>query len=192
MSSAEGVAALATGDGRLFMMPTLVLDPPPAEFERILEQRRRAGADRHDEVWEGVLHMAPAPSHRHGRLVIELALLLAPPAKEARLEVTDEINLGDSEHDYRVPDLALHRPGAPPLWHPTAALIVEILSPGDETQAKLPFYAAHHVEEVLIVDPDRRTSQWLALGAEGYRLVEGSALIDLTTGELDARIDWPA
>jgi hypothetical protein len=37
----------------------------------------------------------------------------------------------------------LHRPGAAKMWHPTAALVIEILSPGDETWAKLPFYAAH-------------------------------------------------
>jgi len=27
--------------------------------EDILQQRKRTGADRWDEVWEGVLHMAP-------------------------------------------------------------------------------------------------------------------------------------
>ena len=80
-----------------------------------------------------------------------------------------------------------------PIWHPTAALVVEIVTPGDETQTKLPFYAAHHVQELLIVDPDRRTSQWLTLGPDGnYRQAQGSAVIDLTAAELEARIDWPA
>jgi hypothetical protein len=61
-------------------MPTLVLDPAPAEFEQLLERRRRTGADRRDEVWEGVLRMAPGPHSRHSRLQWQLALLLDGPA----------------------------------------------------------------------------------------------------------------
>jgi hypothetical protein len=30
--------------------------------EHILEWRRRTGADQWDEMWEGVLHMAPSPN----------------------------------------------------------------------------------------------------------------------------------
>jgi hypothetical protein len=45
--------------GSLDGMPTLVKDPPPAEFEALLAGRRRLGQDRFDEVWEGVLHMNP-------------------------------------------------------------------------------------------------------------------------------------
>jgi Uma2 family endonuclease len=50
-------------------------------------------------------------------------------------------------------------------WRLTAAL-VEILSPADETPAKLPFYAAHQVDELLIVDPQSRTVSWCALVRE--------------------------
>jgi hypothetical protein len=42
-------------------MRTLILDPAPAKLEELREQRRRSGLDRLDEVWEGVLHMVPAP-----------------------------------------------------------------------------------------------------------------------------------
>ena len=52
-----------------------------------------------------------------------------------------EFNLGESEHDFRVPDGGLHRPGGDEMWHPSAALVVEIVSPDDETWQKLPFYA---------------------------------------------------
>lgn len=34
-------------------MPTLVLGSPPPELEALMERRRRAGADRFDEVREG-------------------------------------------------------------------------------------------------------------------------------------------
>jgi hypothetical protein len=43
-------------------VPTLVMDPPPAEFEALIERRRRLGLDRRDEMWEGVYHLAPAPA----------------------------------------------------------------------------------------------------------------------------------
>jgi Uma2 family endonuclease len=105
--------------------------------------------------------------------------------------VVGEINLGEPD-DYRVPDGALTKDGGGELYNPTAVLVVEVLSPSDETTNKLPFYAAHHVAELLIIDPDQRTVRWLALGAAAYHDVAGSALIDLTASALDDAIDWPA
>jgi Uma2 family endonuclease len=173
-------------------MPTLVLDPPPPELRELLERRRRSGIDRLDEVWAGVLHVIPAPGHAHARVAQRLAELLGPLARAAGLEATmHEFNLGDSERDFRVPDGGLHRPDAAELWHPTAALIVEIVSPGDETWDKLPFYAKHHVDEVLIVDPEKRSVDWLALAGGEYRPVEHSGLIALGSADLAERTDWP-
>lgn len=37
-----------------------------------LAHRRLTGVDRFDEMWEGVLHMAPAPMYEHQRIVDEL------------------------------------------------------------------------------------------------------------------------
>jgi hypothetical protein len=55
-------------------------------------------------------------------------------ARAAGLQPTmAELNLGKSEADFRVPDGGLHRPGAAEMWHPTAALVVEILTPDDHT-----------------------------------------------------------
>ncbi len=173
-------------------MRTVVPDPPPAGFDQLLEHRRRTGVDRRDEVWDGVLHMAPAPHSRHARLQWQLALLLDGPARAGGLEPSSEFNLGDPS-DYRIPDAGLHRSAPDALYLSTAAVAIEILSPGDETWDKLDFYAAHQVQELLIIDPDKRAVRWLALGADGaYHQVEGSALIDLTAGELASQIDWPA
>ena len=136
--------------------------------------------------------MIPAPGHAHARVAQRLAELLGPLARAAGLEATmHEFNLGDSERDFRVPDGGLHRPDAAELWHPTAALIVEIVSPGDETWDKLPFYAKHHVDEVLIVDPEKRSVDWLALAGGEDRPVEHSGLIELGSADLAERIDWP-
>jgi len=173
-------------------MTTLVLGSPPPELEALLERRRQAGVDRLDEVWQGVLHMVPGPNVEHSFISQQLAVLLDAPARGAGLlPGMGEFNLGESEHDFRVPDGGLHRPGAAGVWLHTAALVVEILSAADESWQKLPFYAEHHVDEVLLVDPADRTVTWLALREGEYEPVQRSGLIELGPLELAEQIDWP-
>ncbi|HEV3093096.1 MAG TPA: Uma2 family endonuclease [Solirubrobacteraceae bacterium] len=171
-------------------MRTLLPDPPPADFQALLERRRQWGADTHDEVWEGVLHMAPAPHDRHADAQAQIIVLLDGPARRAQLRPRGELNIGAREN-FRVPDAALLRPGSGGVYLPTAALVVEVVSPGDETWQKLPFYAAHSVDELLIVDPDTREVHWLGLSDGDYHPVEQSALIDLGPARLAEQIDWP-
>jgi hypothetical protein len=97
-------------------MATLVLGTPPPELEALMARRRRAGADRFDEVWESVYHMIPSPSFDHARIESQLHVLLAPLARGAGLIVTSQFNLGESVDDFRVPDGGLHRPGAGGIW----------------------------------------------------------------------------
>jgi len=172
-------------------VPTLVLDPQPQDVAALIERRRRLGQDLFDEVWEGVLHMNPAPRGRHGALETQLAVLLDPLARAAGLVPTGQFNVGRSEENYRVPDLGLHREFTDRVWYPTAALVVEIVSPGDESYKKFDFYAAHGVDEVVIVDPQERRVEWLGLAGERYEPVEVSGLITLGPAELGQRIDWP-
>ena len=183
------------GRGRLNRMPTLVRDPQPVEFEQLLERRRALGQDLLDEVWEGVYHMNPAPAARHAEVAHQLAVLLDEPARTAGLVPTMSIfNLG-APGDYRVPDGGLHRarPGGAEVYLATAALVVEIVSPDDETWEKLDFYAAHHVDELLIVDPDKRQVDWIGRTPAGdYAPLERSRLIDLGPEELGGQLDWPA
>ena len=171
-------------------MPTLVRDPPPPEFAALLERRRQLGQDLFDEVWEGVLHMNPAPSGRHARIEAQLLAILQPPAAAAGLTVVGQFNLGDDEHDYRVPDGGMHRDFTDRVFYASAVLAIEILSPGDATWEKLDFYAGHSVEEVLIVDPLEKTVSWLGLESGDYKPLERSRLIELGAGELAERIDW--
>ncbi|HWF73072.1 MAG TPA: Uma2 family endonuclease [Solirubrobacteraceae bacterium] len=172
-------------------MRTLILDQASAGFDELLERRRRCGADRHDEVWEGVYHMVPSPSGAHANIEWQLARLLGPLADRAGLTSTGAINLGEGEDDFRIPDGALHRDRATGVWHPTAALVIEVVSPHDESWEKLPYYAAHAVDEVLIVDPQERSVSWLALAAGEYREAEHRALINLAAGELSGQLEWP-
>jgi len=172
-------------------MPTVVIDPAPAEFEALLERRRQLGLDRWDEVWEGVLHMIPPPSYAHERLLSLLHSLLRPYADAAGLDLVGGVGVGHKD-DNRVPDMALQRPrDARPQWQETLALAVEIRSPADDTFKKLPFYADHGVDELVIVDPQQQTVEWFALSEGGYRSVERSGLIEVAAAELAERIDWP-
>jgi Uma2 family endonuclease len=169
---------------------TLLPDLPPAEIEAVLERRRRTGADRFDEVWEGVVHMVPAPADRHALIEWQLPRLLGPAADRAGLLLSGQFNIGRSE-DYRVPDGGLHRAGSWGTYASTAALVVEIVSPGDETWQKLSFFAAHRVDELLIVDPASNEVHWFALVEAAYEPVVRSGLIDLGPSELAQQIDWP-
>jgi hypothetical protein len=176
---------------KIGIVRTLILDPPSAGLRELMERRRRSGLDRMDEIWEGVYHMVPAPSHEHGSIESQLHAIIRPLAGQAGLRMIGQSNVGEGEHDFRVPDAALHPPGAGGVWHSTAALVVEIVSPGDESWEKLPFYASHEVDEVLIVDPRERKVHWLGRAGEGYEPIERSALIDLAAKELAELIDWP-
>jgi Uma2 family endonuclease len=170
-------------------MPTLILDPLPVEIDELLYRRKQLDLDRADEMWDGVLHVNPTPHGRHGRVLQQLTEIFGPLAHAAGLIAMADFNLG-TKGNYRVPDSGILRSGPDRLYYPTAALVVEIVSPKDESWAKLPFYAAHHVDEVLIVDPQKREVNWLALQGDGYETVERSGLIEFGPKELAEQIAW--
>jgi hypothetical protein len=77
--------------------------------------------------------MNPAPHSRQSDIQQQLAVLLDRPARHAGLRPRLGIfNLGEPD-DYRVPDAGLLRPGEEAVYLPAAALVVEIVSPDDET-----------------------------------------------------------
>jgi Uma2 family endonuclease len=173
-------------------MATFVCDPEPVELQQLRERRERLGLDHHDEVWDGVLYMNPPPPIERQLVLQELAVSLGPLARRAGLvPIVRELALGDDRNDYRVPGGALFRTQPNGVWHSTAALVIEVVSPGDETWAKLGFYAAHHVDELLIVDQQERRVHWFALRDGRYEPVERSALIELGAAELAQRLEWP-
>lgn len=172
-------------------MRTVVLDPKPVEFEALLERRHALGQDLYDEVWEGEYHMAPAPHPFHGYIDRRLAVLLEPLGQSAGLVGTGPFNLGTSD-DYRVPDGGLHRMLPTTTFVPTAAVVIEIVSPGDETWNKTDFYADHSVDELLIADPLKRSVTWLVLEDGRYAERDSSRLLGISSAELTAQITWPS
>lgn len=156
----------------------------------MLAERHRLDQDRLDEVWQGEYHVVPGPHSNHGRLVVELVLSLQPSASTRRLRAVVEFNVGEP-NDLRVPDFGLLRRDQPDaVYQPTAALVVEVVSPGDESWLKFDFYAAHEVDEVVIVDGDTNTVHWFALRDGVYEAVEHSELLDLDVSTVEQAIDW--
>jgi Uma2 family endonuclease len=143
-------------------MSTLVNDP--ALSARLISQRRAHGADLFDEVWEGVYVMAPAPNDEHQSIATRLARVLVEVIEDAGLgNVRNTINLAAThaswEHDYRVPDLAVFLRGSSAVchgafWTGGPDLVIEIVSPFDQTRDKLDFYETVGVRELLIIDRD--------------------------------------
>lgn len=184
------MAPARPGIGTVGGVRTVILGDPPPEVEALIESRRRTGADRRDELWEGDHHINPAPRKRLAILVLEVMKLLDPYARGRGLVGTADFNLGVPD-DYRIPDAGLHRDASDAVYVATAPLVVEVLSADDETMEKLPFYASRGVGEAVIVDPDERRVTWLALADGGYGEVDRSALLDVDVAGFAGAIAWP-
>ncbi len=77
---------------------------------------------------------------------------------------------------------------------PSAAAVIVVLSPGDETFAKLTSSAAHGVEEIIVADPAARTLQvWQRREGEQAPHEEAgrSDLLDVSAQEPTRAIDRP-
>ena len=143
----------------------------------ILDWRTQTGADAFDEMWEGVLHMMPAPSVGHqdfeGELETWLRLHWARPRGGKVYHDVNVASVGGWPTNYRIPDLVLLTPRS---FHIDRSeylegppdVVVEIHSPGDETINKMPFYAELGVPEVWIVDGDTKVPELHALREGGY------------------------
>ena len=170
-------------------MKTVVLGPRPPEVEAFIEKRRRLGQDSFDEIWQGDYHMVPAPHGRHGRLDAQLLRLLGPYGDSVGLTVTTIFNLGEPD-DFRIPDYGFHRDNPDAVYLTTAAVIVEIRSPGDETYEKFDHYAEHGVDEIVVLEPDEERVHWFELVDGGYRETDRSAILAVDVAEIEGQLDW--
>lgn len=145
--------------------------------QHILDWRLRTGADRFDEMWNGVLHMNPVPNRDHEELALDLYTWLRQHwARPQRAKLFMERNLAIPGHwpqDYRVPDLVLlaedriecdkneYIEGPP-------SVVVEIRSPHDQSYEKLAFYAELDVPEVWIIHRDTKVPEVFRLQEQRY------------------------
>ena len=147
------------------------------------------GGDRWDEVWEGVLHMVPPPSGRHQTLAMDLLDVLQGSGRCPGAQAVHPS--GSLSGCRRLPGsrsgVLPAGPGQPRGLEAAAELVIELVSPGDRSRLKLPWYAALDVREVLLLDS-------VSLAVELYDCASGepkavepahSAVLDCTFTRLD-------
>lgn len=172
-----------------------MLEPPKS----LLEERRLKGADRWDEVWEGILHMVPPPSRWHQEFGSELLALLRPLAKAKGLHSSYETGVfrpGTGERDYRVPDFAVYKSehASERGIEGRAELVIEILSEDDESREKLPFYSELGIPEVILIEPATREIELYVLrGKQLYSVLpdDRGAVVSRILGVTFQRVEGP-
>ena len=135
---------------------------------------------RSTEMWEGVEVVAPVPNNEHSLLVMKLASAFSSVIDwDAGDKALPACNVSDRdagwEHNYRNPDalvvladgIAVDK-GA--YWRGGPDLVVEIVSRGENPQAKFDFYATVGTREVLIVDRKPWALELYQLRGGGYVL----------------------
>jgi Uma2 family endonuclease len=130
--------------------------------EQVMALRAGSDGSQYDEVWEGVYVVTPLPSNEHQVLVGEFAYVLGEVIARPRLgQVLPGANLSDRdqgwEKNFREPDVAVFLRSGRAIdrgthWQGAADFLVEIISPGERTREKIPFYSSIGVVELLVID----------------------------------------
>jgi Putative restriction endonuclease len=121
--------------------------------ERWLADRHSRGADKWDEMWEGVLHCPPVPDGHHQDFVSELMDALGPTADQQGLKIAP-FAVVVSADDWRLPDITIAPPSSltergverPPF------VAIEVKGPIDESDEKVPWYLDRGARSVVVVD----------------------------------------
>lgn len=129
--------------------------------QSLLAQRAASGADRYDEVWEGIYMMAPMPDHEHQRIVGRWTRILDEIVTDAgRGDVVPGVSISDRienwQNNYRVPDVAVFLNSTNAVnhgnfWYGGPDFAIEVISPDDQTLKKLDFYAKVNTPELLLI-----------------------------------------
>jgi Uma2 family endonuclease len=160
----------------------------------IAAQRRLTGADRWDEMWDGVLHIQPLPNifqqRLEGSLETYLRQIWAPACGWEAYHQINVASPGGWPNNYRIPDLVLLSPerfaidrneyfeGAPDV-------VVEFHIPDDEAYDKFDFYAKLAVPEIWVIHRGSLTPEIHVLRRKRYtkqRAVTGGWLRSPGTG----------
>jgi len=158
-------------------MKAVVLDVSPQE----LAHRKLTGIDRWDEMWEGVLHMSPAPTDEHQRILDELIMFLGPLLKRTgRAILRSGVNVFDEaspKENYRIPDITFVVPERRAILARDGVrgggpdVVLEIRSPGDESYDKFPFFARLGVREAVVIPRDEKKPEVYRLAGDQYLAV---------------------
>ena len=181
--------------------PQVIILPPPARPGQNIDTgkpnpapKRSASFTQHQFKFEGDTYpyrlYVPAVTNASDNARMPLVVLLHGRARAAGLHSGGLFNLGEPD-DFRIPDLGFHRTRDYRDYMPTAALVVEVLSPRDETFKKFGFYAAHAVDEVWVVDPVGHTVRIWQRDDEAFDESGRSDLLGLDADQVASDVDWP-
>ncbi len=141
-----------------------ILDP--LLIDAFIRDRQQRGIDGPDETWEGVYTVPPIAGNPHQSLVGFLTgILFNVITLEGRGEVQPGANVSDRrdgwEQSFRGPDVVVALTDCPAVncgshWMGGPDFLIEVETPGDETEEKIPFYGKLKVRELLIVHRDTR------------------------------------
>jgi hypothetical protein len=172
------IQPLADPAARFMTREMRILDPDLCRA--IIRQRQRQGIDRHDEVWQGVYVVPPLANNPHQRLVLDFSTVCSSVVGPViKGEVLPGANVSDRhegwEQHFRAPDVVVVLAGSQAVdcnthWMGGPDFLIEIQSPGDDTEEKIPFYSELRVRELLIVQRDSRHLRLLR--HDGHSLVE--------------------
>ncbi len=150
------------------------------DVDRLIDER--AGMSPRYELVDGELLVTPAPSHRHQRLIFQLAMLLHPYLSRYKL---GEIFLGPSElrlteGDRYEPDLCVYRAAEGRRPTITAApveslLVCESLSPSSARHDRITkrrSFQRNGVPDYWIVDGDARVFEVWRPGDERPAIID--------------------
>ena len=175
-------------------MVALILEPWLEE--QVIARRRETGADRFDEVWDGVYVMSPLPNDEHQEVATGITSVLYPTVHMTGLgKVRQGVNVSDRQDDwtknYRCPDVVAflndtRAVNCDTYWYGGPDFAVEITSPYDRTREKFDFYASVGTRELLIVDRDPWALELYRLDGGELRLVGRSTAeqSDVLTSEV--------
>lgn len=140
----------------------LVLDDFIAEW--IKTDRAARGIDGHDEAWDGTWIVMPSVDDCHQELITNLATVVQfVLGWGSKHRIFPGINVSDRTEGWtwnvRCPDFAVYLQDNPAQACGThfcggPDFLAEIMTPGDMTRDKLPFYASVNTSEVMVIDRD--------------------------------------
>jgi Uma2 family endonuclease len=165
-------------------MATLPIDEPYVTVEEYLRTSYRPDCDYVD----GRVEERNVGEFDHGYLQTLLAVLFTNNRDAWGVRAVTDVRTQVSRARFRVPDLSVLRADAPKeqiLTHPPL-IAIEILSPEDRLsrfQARIDDYLAFGVENIWILDPERRAA-WTATKA-GLQIVQNG---ELTVPETPIRV----
>jgi hypothetical protein len=147
-------------------MPNKLLILDQDLIREFIQERHDRGIDRYDEVWEGVYIVPPIATNPHQSLVAALTVIMFNViVLEARGQVFPGANVSDRrvgwKRRFRGPDVVVVLTGGRAVdcnthWMGGPDFLIEVQTPGDQTEEKIPFYGEIGVQELLIVHRDTR------------------------------------